>query len=693
MNTSNFEPSNTAQQGFNQSTGLPDIEQLTRLANELFTALPCDGSRLGLVSSAIPGGLASPLAGAQQSGIPGQGHGLPGDAALQKFFAKPEPSFNDVPNHLDTGSVFDKPSPSTSSSLSGFDKSVLAGVLPTDFGLPDEAQLQQLLVSRVPTGSTVPGSVLFDSIPFAQTSLTETDRFGVSKQTFETELQKIFAGKTSTSNGIPISIEDFESIPAFTQNFSGFDAALLAGLSPKFYGLPGEAELKQLFGSTGTIPANPESSSSFYFLDELKDSRFNAQASPKLASAHPAFDVESVRRDFPILKERVNGHPLVWFDNAATTQKPQSVIDRVSYFYEHENSNIHRAAHELAARATDAYENARDIVARFLNASSSSEIVFARGTTEAINLVAKSWGHQNIKEGDEIVITWLEHHANIVPWKQLCDLTGALLRVAPVDDDGQVLLGEYQKLLSSRTKLVSFTQVSNALGTVTPAKEMIEMAHRVGARVLLDGAQSVSHLRADVQALNCDWFVFSGHKIFGPTGIGVLFGKAELLEAMPPWQGGGNMIEDVTFEKIVYQPAPSKFEAGTGNIADAVGLGAALEYVSKIGIDNIARYEHELLVYAMDALRSISGLRLIGTAAEKTSVLSFVLAGHSNQDIGVALNKVGIAVRTGHHCAQPILRRFGLESTVRPSLAFYNTHQEVDLLVSTVRRIKSGRDF
>jgi len=403
--------------------------------------------------------------------------------------------------------------------------------------------------------------------------------------------------------------------------------------------------------------------------------------------------VQAVRRDFPILKERVNGHPLVWFDNAATTQKPQSVIDRVSYFYEHENSNIHRAAHELAARSTDAYEKARDTVAHFMNASSSSEIVFARGTTEAINLVAKSWGQQNIKAGDEIVVTWLEHHANIVPWKQLCDLTGATLRVVPVDEDGQVLLGEYQKLLTARTKLVSFTQVSNALGTVTPAKVMIDMAHRVGAKVLLDGAQSVSHLRVDVQALDCDWFVFSGHKIFGPTGIGVLYGKAELLESMPPWQGGGNMIEDVTFDKIIYQPAPARFEAGTGNIADAVGLGAALEYVSKIGIDNIARYEHELLVYAMDALRSISGLRLIGTAAEKTSVLSFVLAGHSNQDIGVALNRVGIAVRTGHHCAQPILRRFGLESTVRPSLAFYNTHDEVDLLVTTVRRIQSGKDF
>ena len=378
-------------------------------------------------------------------------------------------------------------------------------------------------------------------------------------------------------------------------------------------------------------------------------------------------------------------------DNAATTQKPQVVIDRVSYFYEHENSNIHRAAHELAARATDAYEKSRDTVAHFLNASSSEEIIFVRGTTEGINLIAKSWGQQNLVAGDEIIITWLEHHANIVPWQQLCELTGARLRVVPVDDSGQVLLGEYQKLLSSRTKLVSFTHVSNALGTVTPAQEIIAMAHRVGARVLLDAAQSVSHLQVDVQALDCDWCVFSGHKIFGPTGIGAVYGKAELLESMPPWQGGGNMIDDVTFEKTTFQPAPARFEAGTGNIADAVGLGAALEYLTKIGIQNVARYEHELLVYGMEALKSIQGLRLIGTATEKASVLSFVLAGHSNQDIGVALNKVGIAVRTGHHCAQPILRRFGLESTVRPSLAFYNTYEEIDRLVTTVKQIQSGK--
>jgi cysteine desulfurase/selenocysteine lyase len=378
-------------------------------------------------------------------------------------------------------------------------------------------------------------------------------------------------------------------------------------------------------------------------------------------------------------------------DNAATTQKPQVVIDRISEFYQHENSNIHRAAHELAARATDAYEGARNIVTRFINAPSANEVIFVRGATEAINLVAKSWGRQNIGEGDEIIVSWLEHHANIVPWQQLCAETGAVLRVIPVDDDGQVILAEFQKLLNPRTKLVSFTQVSNALGTVTPAQEMIAMAHRAGAKVLLDGAQSVSHLRVDVQALDCDWFVFSGHKIFGPTGIGVVYGKAEVLEATQPWQGGGNMIEDVTFEKTVYQPAPAKFEAGTGNIADAVGLGAALEYVNKLGIERIAQYEHELLVYGMHALQSVPGVRLIGTAPDKASVLSFTLAGHSTQDVGAALNKVGIAVRSGHHCAQPILRRFGVESTVRPSLAFYNTYEEIDRLVATVKRLQCSK--
>ncbi|MNZ80723.1 Cysteine desulfurase [compost metagenome] len=415
-----------------------------------------------------------------------------------------------------------------------------------------------------------------------------------------------------------------------------------------------------------------------------------AEQRPQLHT-HAAFDVQAVRRDFPILAERVNGKPLVWFDNAATTQKPTAVIERLKYFYEHENSNIHRAAHELAARSTDAYEQARNTVARFIGARSAQEIVFVRGATEAINLVANTFGRQHIGAGDEIIVSQLEHHANIVPWQQLAAEVGAKIRVIPVDDTGQIILEEYARLLCSRTKLVSITQVSNALGTVTPVAEVIALARSVGARVLVDGAQSVSHLKVDVRALDADFFVFSGHKIFGPTGIGVVYGKQDLLETLPPWQGGGNMIADVTFERTLYQPAPARFEAGTGNIADAVGLGAALEYVERIGLDNIARYEHDLLVYATRGLSSIPGLRLVGTAAHKASVASFVLEGYRTEEVGAALNREGIAVRSGHHCAQPILRRFGLEATVRPSLAFYNTCEEVDLLVATVRRLANRR--
>ncbi|MGA3067872.1 MAG: family 2A encapsulin nanocompartment cargo protein cysteine desulfurase [Tepidisphaeraceae bacterium] len=404
------------------------------------------------------------------------------------------------------------------------------------------------------------------------------------------------------------------------------------------------------------------------------------------------FDVNAIRRDFPILQEKVNGRQLVWLDNAATTHKPQSVIDRLSFFYAHENSNIHRAAHTLAARATDAYEAAREKVRRFLNASSAKEIIFVRGATEAINLVAQSWGRRNIQKDDEIVITWLEHHANIVPWQMLCAEKGAKLRVAPVDNSGQVLLEEYEELLNPRTRLVAFAHVSNALGTVTPVEEMIAAAHRHGAKVLVDGAQAVSHLRVDVQEYDCDFYVFSGHKVFAPTGIGVVYGKAEVLESTPPWQGGGNMITDVTFEKTQYQTPPGRFEAGTGSIGDAVGLGAAIDYVERIGMANIARYEHDLLVYATDALQRIPGLRLIGTAKEKASVLSFVLDGFRTEDVGAALNQEGIAVRSGHHCAQPILRRFGVESTVRPSLALYNTCEDVDALVTAIWNLKGGRN-
>lgn len=409
-----------------------------------------------------------------------------------------------------------------------------------------------------------------------------------------------------------------------------------------------------------------------------------------LSGARP-FDANVLKRDFPILQEIVNGRPLVWLDNGATTQKPQCVIDRLAHFYKHENSNIHRGAHTLAARATDAYEVARDKVRGFINAPSVKDIVFVRGATEAINLVAQAWGRRNVGEGDEIVVSHLEHHANIVPWQQLAAEKGARLRVAPVDDHGQILLDEYEKLLGPKTKIVAFTQVSNALGTVTPVAEMTALAHRHGANVLVDGAQGICHLPVDVQALDVDFYAFSGHKMFAPTGIGVLYGKADVLDAMPPWQGGGNMIADVTFEKTIFQGPPDRFEAGTGNIADAVGLGAAIDYLTRIGMANIAAHEHELLAYGTEHLLTVPGLKLIGTAREKAGILSFVLDGCRSEDVGKALDREGIAVRAGHHCAQPILRRFGLESTVRPSLALYNTHDDIDALVDALRRLQSGR--
>ena len=439
----------------------------------------------------------------------------------------------------------------------------------------------------------------------------------------------------------------------------------------------------------GRLPA-PAGTPNFYFIESALP-KADVGALQGIGQ-HPPFNVAAIRRDFPILSERINGRPLIWLDNAATTQKPQAVIDRLVHFYSHENSNIHRAAHELAARATDAYEGARATVQKFLGASSPGEIVFVRGATEAVNLVAQSWGRQNILAGDEIIISHLEHHANIVPWQQLASEKGARLRVIPVDDSGQILLDEYQKLLNSRTKLVSITQVSNALGTIVPVREVSDLAHRAGARVLIDGAQAVSHMPVDVRSLGADFYVLSGHKIFGPTGIGVLYGAAEVLEAMPPWQGGGNMIAAVTFERTTYQKPPARFEAGTGNIADAAGLAAALDYLSRLGMANIERYEHDLLAYATAALQTVPGLRLIGTAREKASVLSFVLEGHDPVAVGSALNQEGIAVRAGHHCAEPILHRFGVTATVRPSLAFYNTCEEVDTLTGALHRLvaKSG---
>jgi cysteine desulfurase/selenocysteine lyase len=444
---------------------------------------------------------------------------------------------------------------------------------------------------------------------------------------------------------------------------------------------PPEEAMSWRSGGPEVPPALPD----FYFLDATPSAA--APEPPPAAEAVGPFDVNAVRADFPILSEQVNGHQLVWLDNAATTQKPQSVIDRLAHYYEHENSNVHRAAHELAARSTDAYEGARNKVARFLGASSPDEIVFVRGATEAVNLVAQSWGRQNVGPGDEIVVSHLEHHANIVPWMRLCEEKDAKLRVIPVDDSGQIILEEYTKLLNDRTRMVSVAHVSNALGTIVPVDKVVEAAHAAGACVLVDGAQSVAHIRVDVRSLGSDFYVFSGHKIFGPTGVGVLYGKPEVLDAMPPWQGGGNMIKDVTFERVSYQQAPLRFEAGTGTIADAVGLGAALDYLERLGLENVARYEHELLVYATHAMQAVPGLRMIGCAPDKASVLSFVLHGYRPEEVGSALNKEGIAVRAGHHCAQPILRRFGVEATVRPSLALYNTHGEVDRMVATLHHL------
>jgi len=459
-----------------------------------------------------------------------------------------------------------------------------------------------------------------------------------------------------------------------------------AGYPAQAPGLPG-------FGHLG-LPPLPEAmaptatTAPYYFVQEPDVS---GAPSGLPLDQHPAFDAQAVRRDFPILSELVNGRPLIWLDNAATTQKPQAVIDRLVEFYSRENSNIHRAAHELAARATDAYEGARKTVARFIGAGSAEEIVFVRGTTEAINLVAKAWGPAHIRAGDEIVLSHLEHHANIVPWQMLAEQTGAVIKVIPVDDSGQLLLDQYTALLSERTRLVAVTQLSNALGTVVPVEQIIEIGHRAGARVLVDAAQSVPHLPIDVRALDADFLVFSGHKLFGPTGIGVLYGKREVLEDMPPWEGGGNMITDVTFEKSGFQPPPGRFEAGTGNIADAVGLAAAIDYVERIGLPNIAAYEHTLVEHATEGLRCVPGLRLVGTAPNKASIVSFVLDGYEPAEVGTALNEEGIAVRSGHHCAQPILRRYGLEATVRPSFAFYNTHGEVDTLITAVHRLADRR--
>jgi cysteine desulfurase/selenocysteine lyase len=398
--------------------------------------------------------------------------------------------------------------------------------------------------------------------------------------------------------------------------------------------------------------------------------------------------VERIRKDFPILHQEVHGKPLVYMDNAATAQKPQAVIDAIARYYATDNANVHRGVHRLSERATEAYEGARSRISRFLNAAHTREIIFVRGATEGINLVAQTYGRRVVGRGDEIVITALEHHSNIVPWQMLCEEKGAVLRVVPIDDAGEIDVATYARLLGERTRLVAVAHVSNALGTIVPVKPMIDAAHRRGIPVLVDGAQAAPHLRVDVQALDCDFYTFSGHKTYGPTGIGVLYGKAALLEQMPPFQGGGDMIKSVSFEKTVYNDLPYKFEAGTPHIAGAIGLGVALEYLEGLGLDHVAAYEHELLAHGTERLVRIPGLRLIGTAREKAGVLSFVVDGIHPHDVGTILDREGIAVRTGHHCAMPVMTRFEIAATTRASLAFYNTHEEIDTLADALGRVR-----
>ncbi len=473
------------------------------------------------------------------------------------------------------------------------------------------------------------------------------------------------------------------SIPGIAPDIYSFNPGIFPG------GLPAGDELKALLNKE---PSNNLQSGAEKGFEPTTFSDYSFGRDQKFAyNGRETFEVPAIRKDFPILQQKIHGKNLIWFDNAATTQKPRAVIDAVSRFYERDNSNIHRAAHTLAARSTDAYEGAREKVKNFIGASSTDEIIFVRGTTEGINLVAQTFGRKFILPGDEIIISTLDHHANIVPWQQLAKEVGAILRVIPINNDGDVILEDFEKLLGPRTKIVSVSHVNNTFGTILPVKAIIDSAKRWGARVLIDGAQSVAHTPINVQELGADFFVFSGHKIYAPNGIGVVYGKKELLEILPPWQSGGNMIQDVTFEETKFNGPPAKFEAGTPNVADAVGLGAALDYVSRIGIHNISRYEHELTEYAREQLAEIKGLRLIGNPRERVSVVSFELNEIPTSEVGRLLDLEGIALRAGHHCAQPALRRMGVEATVRPSFAFYNTKEEIDRLVEAVRRIQFNR--
>lgn len=498
------------------------------------------------------------------------------------------------------------------------------------------------------------------------------------------------------SQAIPDDFDLESIITSFTQLIAPISTSEHGiNLLPFANGIPLEHGLEKVFFPDETLSANKTNHLEIAAKNQFADHRYSDYSFLRdqefSYNGRETFDVQSIRKDFPILQQKVNGKDLIWFDNAATTQKPTYVIDTLSRFYKQNNSNIHRAAHTLAARSTDAYEGARSKVQNFINASSPEEIIFVRGTTEGINLIAQTYGRKYIQEGDEIIISTLDHHANIVPWQQLAKEKKAKLLVIPANDKGELILEDYDRLLSSRTKIVSVGHVNNTFGTINPVKIIIERAKRYGARVLIDGAQSIAHTPVDVQALGADFFVFSGHKIYAPNGIGVVYGKKEVLDILPPWQGGGNMIQDVTFEETIFNGPPARFEAGTPNVADAVALGAALEYISRLGIVNIEKYEHYLTEYAREQLGKIDGLTLIGHPNNRVSVLSFVLKNIPTPEVGALLDKEGIALRSGHHCAQPALRRLGVEATVRPSFAFYNTTAEIDRMVIAVKKILNDR--
>jgi cysteine desulfurase/selenocysteine lyase len=703
--------------------GILDPSELARIANEMFRALPESLQQPASTAAAAVLPPSSAFTGNPYAAAPGPtAPAAPGVFAtvadVHPGASAPAPDRGAAPNLRPAAPPAAAPANPTAASSAGTAPPAMPAFAFLEEARPifvePDAEPPALNTSAQAPASAAPDETAYAAIPFSLVSDVQPSQLAQSPQppaptipgafgavdssaipafSFLEEARPLFSTPPAIPGPVPASgapAKSAGSQQSAASNGNPFAAPLDLGAPQLFGAVAQEPSFRVLVSDDprGQIrPLEPANVSPI-----VAPGAGQTELLSDLGLSSYSFDVEAIRRDFPILRETVNGHPLIWLDNGATTQKPQSVIDRLKYFYEHENSNVHRAAHELAARATDAYESAREKTRRFLNAGTAREIVFGRGATEAINLVAQSWGRRNIQKDDEIVITWLEHHANIVPWQMLCAEKGARLRVAPVDDSGQVLLDEYEKLLGPKTRLVSIAHVSNALGTIVPVQAMVESAHRHGARVLVDGAQAVAHMRIDVQAIDCDFYVFSGHKLFAPTGIGVVYGKSEVLDNMPPWQGGGNMIQDVTFEKTLYQPPPQRFEAGTGNIADAVGLGAAIDYLDRVGIANVSRHEHTLLTYATESLQRIPGLHMIGTAKEKAGVLSFVMDGFRTEEIGDYLNRKGIAVRGGHHCAQPILRRFGVESTLRATLALYNTFEEIDALVAALWELRQGRN-